>query len=230
MDIDQFMAAISGRESGGNYNSVNRDSGASGRFQILPSNWPAWSREAGLPPNAPMTPANQDLVARHKMMEYYNAFGGNWGAVAAAWYGGPKAGQAYLQNPNQAWLERGQGGGKYPSIDAYVNSVLGGKGAGGSVHGQSAPTPTPAGHPSLRNGSSGAPINQLLPSSLGQIFAGSGPFQGAAPAAATNFGQQAPGAAPDQAARPDLASQLHGPTIGNQAPDWAMNWNKTGQQ
>jgi hypothetical protein len=220
MTIDEFMAAISGRESGGNYNSVNKDSGASGRFQIMPGNWAAWSHEAGLPPNAPMTPQNQDLVARHKMMEYYNAFGGNWGAVAAAWYGGPKAGQAYLQNPNQAWLERGQGGGKYPSIDAYVQSVLGGKGAGGSVHGQSAPVPAAGTHQAAGTGQSSAAAPTFLPSLASSLQAPSMGLLGARQAAS------APGSTPDQSARPDLANQLHASTIGNQAPDWAMNWNK----
>lgn len=123
-DIDSFMAAISGQESGGNYNAVNKDSGASGRFQIMPSNWPSWAQQAGLPANAPRTPQNQDLVAKYKMSQYYNQFH-DWGAVAAAWYGGPSAGAAYLKDPNQAWLQRRQGGGKYPSIAGYAASVTG---------------------------------------------------------------------------------------------------------
>lgn len=125
-DLDAFMTAISGQESGsaaGNYTDVNPDTGAQGRFQIMPSNWPSWSRQAGLGPNAPRTPQNQDAVARYKMAEYFNNYH-NWGAVAAAWYGGPSAGAAYLKDPNATWLNRRQGGGKYPSITDYAASVL----------------------------------------------------------------------------------------------------------
>jgi hypothetical protein len=147
--LDAFMSAISGQESGGNYNSVNKDSGAQGRFQIMPSNWPSWSQQAGLGPNAAKTPQNQDKVARFKFAQYFNSYH-NWGAVAAAWYGGPSAGAAYLKDPNQAWLQRRQGGGKYPSIAGYVASVTNRLNASGaSVQGSpltynldTGPTPT----------------------------------------------------------------------------------------
>lgn len=117
--LEQFMAAISGQESGGDYNAVNSDSGASGRFQIMPANWPSWSVEAGLPAGAPMTPANQDRVAAFKMQQYYNQTG-DWGDVAAMWYSGSPV-DAYTD----AELDRPQGGGKYPSIREYVNSIVG---------------------------------------------------------------------------------------------------------
>ena len=53
--LDSFMRALAGQESGGSYEAVNRDSGAYGKYQIMPANWPSWSREAGLPANAPQT-------------------------------------------------------------------------------------------------------------------------------------------------------------------------------
>lgn len=139
--VDQFMAVISGVESGGNYNAVNPDSGASGRFQIMPSNWKPWATEAGLGPNAPRTPENQDRVARFKMQQYYNQFG-NWGAVAVAWYAGPDDAAEWLRNPGQARFTRRQGGGKYPSINDYAQKAIDGM---GGASGTTTPAPTVAG-------------------------------------------------------------------------------------
>jgi hypothetical protein len=88
--IDAFMNAIAGRESGGDYNARNASSGASGKFQIMPANWGPWAERAGLGRNAPRTPANQEIVAKHVMTEYYQRFG-NWRDVAIAWFAGPGA-------------------------------------------------------------------------------------------------------------------------------------------
>ena len=85
--LDAFMAAISGQESGGDYDVTNADSGAHGRFQIMPENWPSWAAEAGLGADAPKTAANQDKVAAFKMQQYYNQTG-NWADVASIWYSG----------------------------------------------------------------------------------------------------------------------------------------------
>lgn len=87
--IDAFMAAVSEQESGGDYTAQN-PGGAYGKYQIMPANWPSWSERAGLGRNAPRTPENQEIVARHVMMEYYQRFG-NWRDVAIAWFAGPGA-------------------------------------------------------------------------------------------------------------------------------------------
>lgn len=87
--IDAFMAAISGLESGGSYTAEN-PSGAYGKFQIMPANWGPWAERAGIGRNAPRTPRNQEIVARHVMIEYYQRFG-NWRDVAIAWFAGPGA-------------------------------------------------------------------------------------------------------------------------------------------
>jgi hypothetical protein len=107
-DID----AISGQESGDNYNAVNSTSGAYGKFQIMPANWPSWSREAGLGENAPQTPENQEKVARFKMQQYYDQFG-SWDKVAKAWYSGPG-------NVNK----NVSGGPGYPDSDTYARQVM----------------------------------------------------------------------------------------------------------
>lgn len=114
--IDQFMDALSGQESGGDYDAQNSRTGAYGRFQILPSNWPSWSAEAGIP-GAPPTPENQERVARYKLQQYYDRYG-NWEDVAAVWYSGAPLG---VYDP-----ERKQGPtGAEPSIREYVQSVMG---------------------------------------------------------------------------------------------------------
>lgn len=122
--VDKFMQAIGGQESGGNYRSVNTDSGAAGKFQIMPGNWPSWSREAGLGPNASRTPQNQDRVARFKMQQYKQQFG-SWQAVAVAWYAGPAAAAEWLRHPQASRFTRPQqsNGRQYPSINTYVDQV-----------------------------------------------------------------------------------------------------------
>jgi hypothetical protein len=131
-DIDRFMAAISGQESGGNPNAVNADSGAHGEFQIMPGNWRSWAQAAGLPGNAPRSAENQRIVARHRMLYYFNKFG-NWRDVAIAWYAGEgAAGGGY----GPGALNRPQGGGRYPSINRYADQILERMGAPTGAGGQ----------------------------------------------------------------------------------------------
>lgn len=123
-ELDRFMGAVSGQESGGDYSAVNASSGAAGKYQVMPSNWGPWAEEAGLGRGAPRTPENQEIVVRHKMAQYYAQFG-DWGAVAVSWYAGPSAAAAWLKNPQADRFNRRQGGGKYPSVNEYVRQVLG---------------------------------------------------------------------------------------------------------
>ena len=118
--INAFMRAISGQESDGNYDLTNTDSGAAGAFQIMPDNWATWAQDAGLSPDAPMTPENQDRVARNKMLEYYNKFG-NWRDVAIAWYAGEGAVGYSEEAKNRPQYSNGN---EYPSINAYADSVM----------------------------------------------------------------------------------------------------------
>jgi len=115
-DIDKFMQAIGTQESGGNYNLVNPDSGAAGKYQFMPESWGDYAEAVGLPRNLPMTPENHEKVARLNMERLYNKFG-NWRDVAIAWYGGEGA-----VNYSDAAKSRPQG--KYPSINSYADSVM----------------------------------------------------------------------------------------------------------
>lgn len=124
--LNRLLAAISGQESNGDYNALNSDSGAFGRFQIMPENWGTWAREAGLSSTAPRTPENQDKVAAYKLGQYLDKYGARGAAIA--WYAGEGA-----LNYSEYALNRPQGdNGEYPSINQYANEVMGRFGKGGS--------------------------------------------------------------------------------------------------
>lgn len=116
---EAFINAIAGQESGGNYNAENGDTGAYGKYQIMPSNWSSWAEEAGIGADAPRTPENQEIVARFKLGQYYDKYGARGAAIA--WYGGEGA-----LNYSEEALNRKQGdNGEYPSINEYADEVLG---------------------------------------------------------------------------------------------------------
>lgn len=111
--LDSFMDALGQKESTNNYQARNKSSGAYGKYQIMPQYWSAWAQQAGLSPNAPKTPKNQEKVARNRVRKLYEKYG-NWADVASVWY----SGRPYSKvNANAA-----QSSG--PSIKNYVNSVL----------------------------------------------------------------------------------------------------------
>ena len=122
-DVESFINAIAGQESGGDYGAVNSSSGATGKFQIMPANWPSWATEAGLSSDAPMTPSNQETVARHKLSEYYNAYGAD--GTAVAWYAGTANAERWVNGySTDVWgnsWEKPQSDG--PSIAEYVREV-----------------------------------------------------------------------------------------------------------
>lgn len=131
---EAFINAIAGQESGGDYGAVNGRTGASGKYQIMPENWPAWAEEAGIGADAEMTPENQEIVARYKLGEYYDKYGAR--GAAMAWY----AGEGSLNYSEEA-LNRKQGKGDEPSINEYANQVLSRMGKTGSSAGDAnAPT------------------------------------------------------------------------------------------
>jgi hypothetical protein len=85
--LAQFKYAIGRIESGGNYYARNASSGAYGKYQIMPSNWPAWARQYLGNANARQTPANQEKVASGKMTSLYRWLG-SWKRVAYWWLTG----------------------------------------------------------------------------------------------------------------------------------------------
>ena len=129
--VDIAMEAISGQESGGDYTAENGRTKAYGRFQIMPGNWPNWSKEAGLAGAEP-TPENQDKVARHKIGQYLKEYNGDLRKAAIAWYAGPGA----VDNPKYDY-DKKQGAGDEPSINEYADSIV--SRAGGYQEGAAAP-------------------------------------------------------------------------------------------
>ena len=85
--LQRFMNAIGQVESGGNYYARNRHSGAYGKYQIMPSNWPSWAGRYLGNSRAKPTPANQELVARGKFTTLYRKLG-SWRQVAHWWLTG----------------------------------------------------------------------------------------------------------------------------------------------
>ena len=145
--LDSFLHAISKQESGGRYDARNA-SGAYGKYQIMPANWPAWAAKYIGSANAPQTPDNQEKVARGKMTDLYNWLG-SWSAVAYWWNNGGTKAQA--TNPAN-WNTRATG---------YVNNVMGTLGQApvkASVAGPShstAPTTKPTTAPAAKPGYAG---------------------------------------------------------------------------
>lgn len=115
--FEQFLAAIAGQESGGlrdPYRVVNAW-GAVGKYQVLKSNIPQWSRAAlGYSITWQKyrdSPELQEKIVRHRMKGYWDKYGAR--GAASAWYSG---------NPTLHQSTRPQPGG--PSIKSYVDSVI----------------------------------------------------------------------------------------------------------
>ena len=81
------MYAIGQVESGGNYSARNATSGAYGKYQIMPSNWPSWAGRYLGNASAKPTPANQEIVAAGKFRALYSRLG-SWRRVAYWWLTG----------------------------------------------------------------------------------------------------------------------------------------------
>ena len=85
--INRFLYALGQVESGGNYQARNARSGAYGKYQIMPSNWPVWARLYIGTSSAPQSPANQERVARGKVTALYRWLD-TWPNVAHWWLTG----------------------------------------------------------------------------------------------------------------------------------------------
>lgn len=92
--LGRFMNAIGHVESGGRYTARNATSGAYGKYQIMPANWPSWARRYLGNSRAPQTPINQERVARGKFTSLYRGLG-SWRRVAYWWLTGSSQGTAW---------------------------------------------------------------------------------------------------------------------------------------
>jgi Transglycosylase SLT domain len=107
----RFLWAVGQQESGGNYRAVNPGSGALGRWQVMPSNVPGWTREAiGYSVDSSTFLYNdwvQNAVANKILGGYYDRYGP--AGAAAVWYCGQPT-------PNATFGD--------PPVYRYVNDVL----------------------------------------------------------------------------------------------------------
>ena len=90
----------------------------------MPQNWRRWSREYSTengksPRILPLTPENQERVARFKIQQYYQRYK-DWRDVASVWY----CGRPFSQVLVEGWADVPQAGGKYPSVRNYVADVM----------------------------------------------------------------------------------------------------------
>ena len=64
--LDHFREAVGQVESGGRYDAENPTSGAYGKYQIMPANWPSWAGQYLGDRNAPWTPALPWMCSRRE--------------------------------------------------------------------------------------------------------------------------------------------------------------------
>jgi hypothetical protein len=85
--INRFLYALGQVESGGRYTARNAYSGAYGKYQIMPANWPSWAKRYLGSSTAPQSPANQEKVARGKVTDLHQWLD-TWPRVAHWWLTG----------------------------------------------------------------------------------------------------------------------------------------------
>jgi hypothetical protein len=83
----RFMWAMAGQESGWDYFARNRVSGAYGKYQIMPMNWPSWAEVYLGDRHADQTPYNQEKVAYGRLRDLYRSLR-SWDRVAYWWLTG----------------------------------------------------------------------------------------------------------------------------------------------
>jgi hypothetical protein len=135
--LDRFMWALAQQESGGDYTARNRISGAYGKYQIMPFNWPAWAGRYLGDSRAKQTPRNQETVARAKLIGLYQWLG-SYPRVARWWLTGrtdpdrstwSAYSRRYVDNV-MALMKRAPAGRAKPPADAPPRAREGGGGGG----------------------------------------------------------------------------------------------------
>lgn len=83
-NVDAFLAAISGVESGGDYEAYNASTGARGKYQFIPSTYAEYADDPD-----DWSPEQQELAAHRMASEYIEKYG--YRNAAIAWQGGEGA-------------------------------------------------------------------------------------------------------------------------------------------
>jgi hypothetical protein len=104
--LNRFLYALGQVESGGNYYAVNPTSGAYGKYQIMPANWPGWAKLYIGSSTASQTPANQEKVARGKVTGLWHWLD-SWPNVAHWWLtGSGERNQALWSTYSKAYVAK----------------------------------------------------------------------------------------------------------------------------
>jgi hypothetical protein len=104
--LEPFLYALGQVESGGSYTARNATTGAYGKYQILPSNWPTWARLYVGSSTAPQTPTNQEKVAHGKVTALYNWLD-SWPVVAHWWLtGSSERNPAYWSSYSRTYVQK----------------------------------------------------------------------------------------------------------------------------
>lgn len=118
--VSDVKEAIRWVESKGDHTAVNKDTGAYGSLQILPGNWPEWSRQAGVEGRPIEDREAYEIVADYKIKEYIEKYGVEGASIA--WYGGEGTAQDWIKAKDSDSWNRKQG--EYSSINEYKDNVL----------------------------------------------------------------------------------------------------------
>lgn len=98
---DAFIWAEGEQESGGDYHAVNANSGALGKWQVMPANLPGWLAESGLPSMTDQeyldSQTAQNTLALHILGGDYDKWGPR--GAAAVWYSGQPNWKATYGSP-----------------------------------------------------------------------------------------------------------------------------------
>ena len=106
-NLARFKAAVGSVESGGRYQARNPRTGAYGKYQIMPANWPTWARQYVGSSAARQTPQNQERVASGKMSSLYRWLG-SWRRVAYWWLTGSSRRSGWTRSATR-YVERVMG-------------------------------------------------------------------------------------------------------------------------
>jgi hypothetical protein len=104
--LEPFLYALGDVESGGRYTARNAITGAYGKYQILPSNWPSWARLYVGSSTAPQSPTNQEKVAHGKVTALYRWLD-SWPVVAHWWLtGSSERNAAFWSRSSRLYVEK----------------------------------------------------------------------------------------------------------------------------
>lgn len=120
---DIFCDAMIRSESGGDP-SATSSVGAYGVLQIMPDNWPSWSKEAGYEGADPNDAAVQKAVGKFKLDQYVDKYG--YEGAIVAWYAGPANAERWVNGEStdiwgRPWSSPQPNG---PSIQKKVTDVM----------------------------------------------------------------------------------------------------------